>query len=124
MADKSDRLGYEFLKQRTRCGKLFVPREDCEDHRRELHEFAGSRAHKGFVLLIAGLLGVLVSLGAGQFYWTQKLHGIQQDKIHKLEVDTALQLKELQAQQKIIIQGIADLRTDLRMLTKNVTKGR
>jgi hypothetical protein len=124
VADKKDRLGYEFLKQRTRCGKVFVPREDCEDHRQELRQFAGSRAHKGFVLLIAGLLSVLVSLGAGQFYWTQKLHGRQQDKIHKLEVDTALQLRELQARQEVILQGITDLRTDLRVLTGNMTEGR
>ncbi len=124
MADNNNKLGYEFLKQRTKCGKVFVDREECEDHRKNIWDFARTRAHKGLVVLIVGLLGVLVSVGAGQFYWTQRLHGRQEEKIHKLEVDTALQLKELQARQGIIIQGITDLREDVRVLTERITEGR
>ena len=67
---------------------------------------------------------VLVSVGAGQFYWTQRLHGRQQEKIHKLEVETSLQLKELQAKQEIILQGITGLREDVRVLSVRITEGR
>ena len=92
--------------------------------RKDIWYFARTRAHKGLVVAVVGLLGVLVSAGAGQFYWTQRLHGRQEEKIHKLEVDTALQLKELQARQGIIIQGITDLREDVRVLTERITEVR
>ena len=124
MADNKNKLGYEFLKQRTQCGKVFVAREECEESRADLWGFVKSRAHKGMTFVVIGLLAVLISVGVGQFYWTQRLHGRQEEKIHRLEVDTALQLKELQAQQVLIIQGIADLRKDVRVLTERVTEGR
>ena len=124
MADNKNKLGYEFLKQRTQCGKVFVAGEECEDHRENIWGFARTRAHKGLVVLIVGLLSVLISVGAGQFYWTHRLYGRQEEKIHRLEVDTAIQLKELQTQQAVIIQGITDLRKDVRVLTERVTEGR
>ena len=124
MADNHIKLGYEFLKQRSECGRVFVAREDCEDFRKDIWGFARTRAHKGLVVLVVGLLGVLVSVGAGQFYWTQRLHGRQQEKIHKLEVETSLQLKELQAKQEIILQGITGLREDVRVLSVRITEGR
>ena len=124
MAAHRNKLGYEFLKQRSECDRVFVAREDCEDYRKDIWDFAKSRAHKGLVVLIVGLLGVLVSVGAGQFYWTQRLHGRQEEKIHKLEIETALQLKEVQAQQAVIIQGITDLREDMRVLSERITDGR
>ncbi len=124
MADNRNKLSYEFLKQRSECGRVFLAREDCEDYRKDIWDFARSRAHKGLVVLVVGLLGVLVSVGAGQFYWTQRLHGRQQEKIHKLEIETSIQLKELQAKQEIILQEITDLREDVRVLSERITERR
>jgi len=124
MAERNEKLKYRILKQKDECAKQFVAREECEDHRENIWGFARTRAHKGLFVLIVGLLGVLVSVGTGQFYWTHRLYGRQEEKIHRLEVDTAIQLKELQAQQGIIIQGISDLRKDVRVLTERVTERR
>lgn len=115
MAENRD-IKVAILEQQNECDEVYARKSSLA----KLETSIKSRAHKGMTWIVIGLFGGLLSLGVAQTRWLVGMSDVNSEKIHKLEIDTALQLKELQAQQGIIIQGIGELKEDIRVLTEKM----
>jgi len=106
------------LRRKDECDTIFLEKDTYDAGMKDLWSFARSRAHKGMTWLVVGLFAILISVGVGQFYWVSGKFEKQSEKMHALDMETALQLQGLQAQQKIIVQGIADINRSINTLTE------